>query len=177
MGPITAKVEIDLPRSEVFAEIADLARRPRFTEPYQTDFRLMRLESAGVGAAARFHSSAGGGWMSTEIVEAQAPHRLLERGHCGRANRVPTTTAWALVELPSGLTAVEVTFFTDPSSVFDRLTEMRQGAERRHRRGWRESLDRLREQLESGSEAERAAVGVAGQGRLSLLSTGTLASI
>lgn len=177
MGPITVRVEIDLPRSEIFAAISDLARRPSFTEPYQSDFRLERLASTGVGAGARFRTSVGRAWMNTEIVEIEAPHRLRERGSAGRLNRVPTTTVWELVELPTGVTEVEVTFFTRPANPFDRLTELRQRAERRHRRGWQESLNRLREQLESESGSAPAAVQVAGQDRLPRMSTGTLASI
>lgn len=177
MGPITVQVEIDLPRSQVFAAIADLAQRPAFTEPYQTEFRLERIESTGVGAAARFRTSVGGGWMSTQIVEVAAPHRLLERGRCGRLNRVPTTTLWELVELPSGVTGVSVTFLTEPATAFDRFTEFRQRAERRHRRGWQDSLNRLREQLESEAGLGRAAVRVAGRDRIPGLPTGTFAAI
>lgn len=177
MGPITVRVEIDLPRSQVFAEIADLANRPGFTEPYQTDFRLARVKSSGVGAAARFRCAADGGWMSTQITELEAPYRLVEEGRGGRLNRMPTATVWEVVEAPTGLTEVAVTFYTSPNTIFDRLTELRKRAERRHRRGWQESLNRLRERLESESASASTAVRVAGQNRLPAVSTGTLASI
>lgn len=175
MGPITVRVEIDLPRSEVFAAISDLARRPSFTEPYQSEFRLLRLKSTGIGAGARFRAA--GGWMSTEIVEIEAPYRLLERGRCGRVNRIPTTTAWELIELPAGLTEVSLTFATYPTNLFDRANELRTRAERRHRRGWQGSLNRLREQLESEFEPASTAVEVGGQDRLPRMPTGTLAAI
>ena len=176
MGPITARVEIDLPRDEIFEQIADLAARPSFTEPYQSEFRLQRLESSGVGAAARFRTRPGG-WSSTEITAIEAPHRLVERGQCGTLNRVPTKTVWELVELPTGLTEVRVTFFTDPTRRIDRVKEHFQRAASRHRRGWQESLRRLRDQLESGATSELRTVQVAGGDRRPVAPPGKFAAI
>lgn len=176
MGPITTKVEIDLPRDQVFEQIADLAARPSFTEPYQSDFRLNRIESTGVGAAARFRTRPGG-WAGTEITSVEAPHRLVEEGNCGTLNRVPTKTVWELVELPTGLTEVNVTFLTMPVNLSDRIAELRQRAASRHRRGWQDSLRRLRDQLESGSTTELETVRVAGADRLATSPSGTLAAI
>ncbi|HET7574281.1 MAG TPA: SRPBCC family protein, partial [Solirubrobacterales bacterium] len=56
MGPISAEVEIDVPRERVFALLADLAARPSFTDHFLTGFHLTRLDSAGVGAGARFRA-------------------------------------------------------------------------------------------------------------------------
>lgn len=175
MGPITAKIEIDLPRKQIFDQISDLALRPSFTEPYQTDFRLGRIDSRGVGAAARFRVRPGRAWMDTEITEVTSPYRLVETGRCGRYNRVPTKTVWELVELPSGVTEVSVTFMTMPENHFDRLNEVRLRAERRHLRGWNESLKRLREQLESGLATENEVVKVGGVDRFPMAPTGTFA--
>lgn len=177
MGPITAKIEIDLPRRQIFDQISDLALRPGFTEPYQTDFRLGRIDSRGVGAAARYRVRPGRAWMDTQISEVSAPHRLVETGHYGRYNRIPTKTVWELVELPTGVTEVSVTFATFPEKIFDHLYEKRVRAERRHLRGWNQSLQRLREVLESGLSIETEAVSVGGVDRLPVAPTGTLASI
>ncbi len=54
MGPVSAEIEIDVPRERVFAAIADLARRPSFTDHFLDGFHLTRIESSGVGAGARF---------------------------------------------------------------------------------------------------------------------------
>ena len=54
MGPVSAEVEIDVPRQQAFEAIADLALRPAFTDHFLSDFHLTRIESAGVGAGARF---------------------------------------------------------------------------------------------------------------------------
>lgn len=176
MGPITVKVGIDLPRDEIFRQLNDLALRPSFTEPYQTEFRLQRVNSTGVGAAARFRTDAGG-WAGTEIVRVEPPYRLVERGQCGRNNRVPTTTVWELIESSGGICEVTVTYFTRPERLMDRLAERWRRAESRHKRGWRESLDRLRERLESGTTAELAGVRIAGGDRRPVSPSGTLASI
>ena len=47
MGPVSAEIEIDVPRAEAFAAIADLARRPSFTDHFLTGFHLTRIESVG----------------------------------------------------------------------------------------------------------------------------------
>lgn len=177
MGPITAKVEIDLPREQIFETIADLALRPSFTGDYQREYRLERVESRGIGAGARFKARPGGAWTNTEIARIEAPYRLVEEGRTGRTNRVATKTVWQLVELPSGVTEVSVTYFTQPVTVFDHLSELRLRAESRHRRGWEESLRRLREQLETGLISGIEPIQVAGRDRIAVPPSGTLASI
>lgn len=177
MGPITAKVEIDLPREQIFETIADLSLRPGFTGNYQREYRLARIESRGVGAGARFRARPGDTWASTQITAVDPPHRLVEEGRTGRLNRVATKTVWELVERPSGVTEVSVTFYTGPVTVFDRFTEVRQGAARKHRRGWEESLRRLRQSLESGLAARIEPLRVAGEDRVPTLPSGTPASI
>ena len=56
MGPVSAEIEVDVPRAEAFEAIADLARRPSFTDNFLTGFHLTRIESSGVGAGARFRA-------------------------------------------------------------------------------------------------------------------------
>ena len=50
MGPVSAEIEIDVPRERVFAALADLAARPSFTDHFLTGFHLTRIDPAGVGA-------------------------------------------------------------------------------------------------------------------------------
>jgi uncharacterized protein YndB with AHSA1/START domain len=165
MGPLSAEVEIDVPRERVFGFLADLANRPSFTDHFLTEFHLARIESAGVGASARFCMEGPGAdlWFDTQITEADEPHRLTEHGRGGRLNRIPVTTAWEIVEGPGTLSTVRVTFWTEPSHPADRLREAlgRSGAAKR---GFRTALRRLRDLLEEGREpAER--IGVAGGNR------------
>ncbi|HEY2334504.1 MAG TPA: SRPBCC family protein [Solirubrobacterales bacterium] len=166
MGPVSAEVEIDVPRRRAFEAIADLALRPAFTDHFLSDFHLTRIESAGVGAGARFRFAVWprAVWMDTTIVEADEPHRLLERGRGGRANRIPSTTLWELTEGPGALTRVRVSYWTEPANPVDRALELLSAASIPYERRWREALRRLRELLESGELAAGRAV-VAGGNR------------
>jgi uncharacterized protein YndB with AHSA1/START domain len=155
MGPVSAEIEIDAPRERAFATIADLARRPSFTDHFLTGFHLTRIESSGVGAGARFRTGSRRRsiWMDTAIVELDPPHKLFERGRGGRGNRIPSATAWELTEGSGSLTRVRVSHWTEPSNPIDRALETLSGSAGSAQRGWREALRRLRDQLESGDPA------------------------
>lgn len=151
MGPVGAELEIDQPRQRIFDAISDLALRPSFTDHFVGEYRLTRIESRGVGAGARFRLalSPRAVWMDTTVVESEPPHRLVERGRGGRANRIPATTTWEVLEGAGPLSRVRVAFWTEPSNPVDRALEKLSGAEMRLERDWRRALHRLREQLES----------------------------
>jgi uncharacterized protein YndB with AHSA1/START domain len=160
MGPISAETEIDVPRERVYATLADLALRPCFTDHFLSGFHLTRIEARGLGAGARFRVEAPlrSVWMDTAIVELEAPHRIVERGQGGRANRIPTNTVWELTEGPGSLTAVRVSHWTEPGPV-DRGLEILSAASVWQERSWREAMRRLRDGLESDAwEGERIAV-------------------
>jgi uncharacterized protein YndB with AHSA1/START domain len=163
MGPVSAEIEIDVPRQRVFDAIADLSLRPAFTDHFLADFHLTRIDSVGVGAGARFRFAVWPRqvWMDTTIAEAEAPHRVVEHGLGGRVNRIPSTTLWELTEGPGSLTRVRVSYWTEPSNPIDRALELLSGASIPYERRWREALRRLREQLESG-EFGAARMAVAG---------------
>lgn len=163
MGPVSAEIEIDVPRRRAFEAIADLALRPAFTDHFLTGLHLTRIESSGVGAGARFRISIRPRrvWMDTAIVEANSPHRIVERGRGGRGNRIPSTTLWELAEGPGTLTTVRVSFWTEPSNPVDRALELLSAASIPCQRGWREALRRLRNGLEAG-ELDSGRVAVAG---------------
>jgi uncharacterized protein YndB with AHSA1/START domain len=156
MGPLSAEVEVDVPRERAFEVIGDLAARPSFTDHFLTDFHLTRIESLGTGAGARFRVKAPlrSVWMDTTIVEQEAPFRIVEEGRGGRANRIPAHTVWELTQGPGSLTAVRLSHWTEPANSLDRALEIASGASFWQHRGWREALRRLREVLES----ERAGV-------------------
>lgn len=156
MGPVSAEIEIDVPRQRAFAAIGDLSLRPAFTDHFLSDFHLTRIEPTGIGAGARFRIDVRPRrvWMDTTIAELDPPHRVLEHGRGGRGNRIPSTTLWELTEGPGGMTKVRVSYWTEPTPV-DRGLELLSAASIPYERHWREALRRLRELLESDQLGER----------------------
>lgn len=151
MDPVSAEIEIDVPRDRAFATIADLALRPTFTDHFLSGFHLTRIESTGIGAGARFRlrMPPRSTWEDTVIVELDEPHMIVERGRGGRANRIPSHTVWELVEGAGSLARVRVSRWTEPSHPLDRALEVLTGAAMRQERAWAEALRRLRDLLES----------------------------
>lgn len=158
VGPVSAEISIDAPRERVFAILSDLSTRPSFTDHFIDGYHLLRVDPVGLGAGARFRCEDAGGWLDSVIVEADGPHRLVERGRGGRLNRVPNVIEWVLKEAPATAGCeVRVTFWTEPTHPLDRLRD-RRNSERRLARGWRRALRRLRELCEKGDAPERLAV-------------------
>jgi uncharacterized protein YndB with AHSA1/START domain len=159
MGPISAETTIDAPRERVWAMISDLADRPGFCDHFQSQFRLQRVESSGVGAGARFRVEGPRMklWMETVVEEAEEPYRLFERGRGGRLDRIPVFTVWELSEGAGRTTEARVTFWTEPSHPLDRLRE-RLGTGRWFRRMWGRALRRLKDLAESGTAIEPVAL-------------------
>lgn len=160
MGPVSAEIEIDAPREQVFATLLDLAARPSFTDHFLTGFHLTRIDPVGVGAGARFRVKAPlrRVWMDTTIVSTEEPFQIVEEGEAGRGNRIRNHTAWEMKEGPGQLTTVRVAQWTEPTPV-DRVLEILSAGSIPLERGWREALRRLRDLLESDQPAaERIAV-------------------
>jgi hypothetical protein len=161
MGPVSASVEVDVPRERAFDFVADLANRPAFTDHFISDLRLFRIESSGVGAGARFrfYSAPRAVWFDTGIVGLQRPQRISERGRGGRSNRIPCATEWEFLEGPGSLCTARVVFWTEPKHPLDRLQEKLGGAAFWYERNWAIALRRLRDLLESQAPARRVGVG------------------
>jgi hypothetical protein len=147
---VSASTVVDAPREKVFEFVADLANRPAFLDHMVSEFRLERLDSSGIGAAARFRSLAplNAVWMETVVEDSEPPHVLIERGHGGRQDRIPTATRWEVVQDAGASTSVRVSFETRPTHPLDRLRELF-GAGRWYRRRWARALRRLRDALEA----------------------------
>jgi uncharacterized protein YndB with AHSA1/START domain len=166
MGPVSAEIEVDVPRWQAFKALIDLALRPAFTDHFVAGFHLTKIESAGVGAGARFRFTCGPRdvWTDTVIIKTVGPHRILEQGRGGRGNRISSTTLWELTEGPGSLTTVRVSYWTEPRSPVDRGLELLTASSIAYERGWRQALRRLRDQLESGELGARH-VAIAGGNR------------
>jgi uncharacterized protein YndB with AHSA1/START domain len=155
MGPLSAKRTIDAPRERVWGLVCDLALRPSFCDHFMREFRLQRVDSAGPGAAARFHLDAPrfSYWMETVITEADEPYMLLERGKGARIDRMPVGTAWELVPSGGTMTEVTVTFWTEPSHPLDKLKD-RLSSGRWYERQFGRALNRLAEIAEGEAAVE-----------------------
>ena len=78
MGPVSAEVDLDVPREVAYRFVADLANRPAFTDHFISDLRLSRVESTGVGAGARYRIFAPpqAVWVDTTITALTPPTSL-----------------------------------------------------------------------------------------------------
>jgi hypothetical protein len=155
MRPVTARISIDASRERVFDVLADLANRPAFCDHFADEFHLQRLDSRGVGAAARFHADATlfPIWMETVITELDPPHRIIESGRGSRADRMELGIVWELVEGAAATTELSVTFWIEPANHFDRARS-KLGAARWYRKRLRRALRRLRDLLENDESIE-----------------------
>jgi len=163
MGPVFTELDIDAPREQIFDYLMDFDTRPFLYGDTIENFRLLRLDSRGVGAGARWQFRRRKAWADSTITSAEAPRRISERGGTGSYNRNATGTEWELEETATGVTRVRITFWIVPvgfSKVHNRLT----GGARWHRRRLEKAGRRLRDAVESG-RTEKAEVPVAGGNR------------
>lgn len=163
MGPVFTEVDIDAPREEIFDYLMDFDTRPFLYGETVGSFRLLRLDSRGVGAGARWQFKRKKAWADSSINAAEAPRRISERGVTGRYNKTATGTEWEMEETATGVTRVRISYWTVPTGIakaFDRMT----GGAGWHRRRLKQAGLRLRDVVETG-RAERAEVPVAGGNR------------
>jgi uncharacterized protein YndB with AHSA1/START domain len=162
MRPFTVQVTIDAPRERVFDHLADIANHAGFSDHYLKDFRLERLQSRGVGAAAAFRISFGGAlWGEVVIAELERPYRIVLEGQAGRLGRVKTRAVYTLTQRARGMTEVEYEVSSTPATRTDELRDALGG------RAWlkrqsRRALRRLAQVLEDGRPSEHAAGVAAG---------------
>ena len=158
MDPVSVSVVIDAPRERVFSYLEDVANHSEFTDHYLVDWHLLREDTVGTGAGARFRIKAPGrfNWGDVTFAEVQRPHRIVERGRSGKANRIRTLGVWELTDGPSGTTRVEFTIETEPRTLSDRIMESL-GARGWLRRKNAKALRRLRSIMEEGTGRGRRA--------------------
>lgn len=153
---------ISVPREEVFELLADLSRRPAFTDHYLKDFRLSRSNPRGRGAAARFLLARRifAERAELSIAECDRPSRIVEQGRIGLRGRSSLSMIHELHEEPAGGTRVELSISSEPKTAVDRFRQ--RGLQRWVRRNAGKGLERLRELLEAPGADESARVTVAG---------------
>lgn len=163
MGPVFAEAEIDASRQKIFDYLLDLGSRPVIFGDSVTEFRLLDIQSRGIGSGARFRFGKRGSWVDLTITGAEEPRRISERGHTGRGNRTPAGMEWEIEETPAGPSRVRASYWTEVSGVagaVDRIT----GGAGKHERMLRSALTRLRSEVESGVETSEVPR-IAGIGR------------
>jgi uncharacterized protein YndB with AHSA1/START domain len=163
MGPVYAETDIDAPREMIYEYLLDISTRPVLFGDSIRDFRLLRLDTRGVGAGARFRFSRRSAWNDTTITAAEAPRRISERGSTGRLNRNPTGFEWEIGEAATGVSSVRLSYWIEPYGFyryFHRLT----GGTRWYTRQMRHALRRLRETIEA-ERMETEHIAVAGGNR------------
>lgn len=153
MDPVTVSVIVDRPREQVFDYLQDIANHHQFTDHYLRDWHLTRIDSVGRGAGARFRvkvppPASRFAWGDVTFVEVQRPHRIVEAGRTGKANRVRTLGVYELAPAAGGTTRVQFTIETRPATLSDRLLESF-GARGWTRRQNARAMRRLRAILEN----------------------------
>ena len=159
MDPFTVTTVIDAPRERVFDYLQDIANHAEFTDHYLVDWHLLREDTVGTGAGARFRAKAPFtrfDWADSTFVEVEPHHRIVSRGRGGKANRIRILGVWELADGPEATTRVRFTLETIPAMPSDRFLEAL-GQARWLRRQTRKALSRLRSILEEGTRRGRRA--------------------
>lgn len=164
VNPFTVSTTIARPREEVFEYLADVANHAEFTDHYLVDWHLLRQDSYGVGAGARFRAKEPlnrFSWGDITLAEVVPPYRIVQHGRGGKYNRIRMLGVYTLSPGAGGTTRVEFSFETDPHLLSDKLMEASTGA-RWLRRQIRRSQRRLRTVLEEGRDRGRRPTVAAG---------------
>ena len=163
MDPVTASITIDRPREEVFEYLADIANHPEFSDHFLKEWRMLRVDSYGRGAGARFKVDAPldrFSWSDMTFIEVERPHKIVAAGRAGKFNRNKTWTEWTLDPNGANSTRVEVTTESEPALPTDRLMETLTRRRGWFKRGLKRSLTRLQSILEEDHDrGARATVG------------------
>jgi len=164
MDPVSVSIVVSATPEQVFDYLDDIANHSEFTDHYLVDWHLTRIDSVGVGAGARFRVKAPGNrysWADATIVEAERPHRIVERGRTGKDNRIRTLGVYELEPVAGGATRVSFTLQTLPATRSDRLMEAL-GARSFNRRKGMRAMRRLRGILEGEADRRRRVTVAAG---------------
>ncbi|MEA2377122.1 MAG: hypothetical protein QOK00_3381 [Thermoleophilaceae bacterium] len=159
---VTVSTVISAPREEIFDFVCDLAGRPAFTDHFLRDYRLARVNPVGMGAAARFQLKApfAKEYAELHITEVDRPRRIVEEIRVGRRGRNRSLAVYDFSSEGHGVTRVELTTFSEPATVIDRVREL--GAAGWMRRQTAKALDRLRMIFEEPPRGELKRATIAG---------------
>lgn len=157
MDPFTVTTTIARPREDIYEYLSDVANHAEFWDHYWVDWRLLREDSYGVGAGARFRIKAPFNrfsWGDITVAEAVPPYRIVTHGRSGKFNRIRMLGVYTLSIGSGATTSVEYAFETEPALPTDRLMEALGGAFWVRRQVTR-AIRRLRTVLEEGRDRGR----------------------
>jgi uncharacterized protein YndB with AHSA1/START domain len=159
---VTVSTVITAPREEVFDFVCDLAARPAYTDHFMRDYRLARVNPVGVGAAARFQLKApfAKEYAELQVTEVDRPRRIVEELAVGRRGRNRSLAVYDFSVDAPGVTRVELTTFSEPATLIDRVKEL--GAAGWMRRQTSKALNRLRMIFEEPPRGELKRATIAG---------------
>lgn len=121
MKPVTVTADVSKPPSEVYEFLDLLANHEGFLDHWLVDWEFSGPKR-GVGAKARARANTVGSqdWTEFEVVEAEAPSRIVEEG-VGAGGKRHTRGTYRLEELPDGGTRVSFELEWLESSRAERL--------------------------------------------------------
>ena len=120
--PVTVSVDVPQERAHVYAFLDVMANHEGFTDHLLRDWTLSGPER-GVGAKAQVHVRALGvaDVVDIEVVDAEAPARIVERNVAAKAGRTAQGT-YTLEPLPGGGTRIAFEYRWIVTPLADRLT-------------------------------------------------------
>jgi uncharacterized protein YndB with AHSA1/START domain len=104
--PVTVSTTVAQPRQEVFEFLEDLSNHAAYLDHMFVDWSYSG-PARGVGAKgrARVHAPGSREWAEFEVVEAEAPERIVEQGVSSNGKR-RTRGTYSLADLPEGGTEI-----------------------------------------------------------------------
>ena len=120
--PVSVTVDVPQDRADVYEYLDVMANHEAFTDHLLRDWQLSGPDR-GVGSKARVHVRALGvaDIADIEVIDAQAPERIVERNTAVKAGRIGQGT-YVLDALPGGGTRITFEYRWIVSPMTDRLT-------------------------------------------------------
>ncbi|MFG2789724.1 SRPBCC family protein [Streptomyces sp. NPDC048419] len=121
MKPVTVSTEVPQTPEQVYGFLDVMAHHERFTDHYLTNWRRSGPDR-GIGSHATVAAALGGAKtdVTIEVVEADAPRRIVERNVSAAGGRVAHGT-YTVEPLPAGGSRVSFTYAWERDPLADRL--------------------------------------------------------